>query len=74
MPEILLEGRYYDILVPDEHYLEFALDNSNIDEVIQHFKDLVERRRIMETAYMFVMQGHTYAHRVAALREAVEQI
>jgi spore maturation protein CgeB len=72
--QIMLEGRYNDILVANEHYLEVALDHSNLDEVIERFKDPVERHRISETAYEFVMQGHTYAHRMAALHEAVVQI
>jgi spore maturation protein CgeB len=72
--QIMLEGRYNDILVANEHYLEVALDHSNLDEVIERFKDPVERHRITETAYEFVMQGHTYAHRMAALHEAVVQI
>ncbi len=72
--QIMLEGRYNDILVADEHYLAVTIDLSNIDEVIDRFKDPLERRRISEAAYEFVMQGHTYAHRAAALRQVVEQI
>src|SRR3546814_18773585 len=42
--QILLEGRYNDILTPDVHYIRFASDFSNISEVMGTFRD--ERRRL----------------------------
>jgi spore maturation protein CgeB len=66
--QIMLKGRFNDILVADVHYLAVESDFSNIDEIVARFKDAGERRRIAETAYAHVMASHTYAHRVAAIR------
>jgi hypothetical protein len=62
--QILLRGRYNDILVPDEHYLPLDQDFGNLDAVVERFRNPVERRRIAATALEFALAGHTYAHRV----------
>lgn len=69
--QILQTGRYNDILVPGEHYLELARDFSNADELGRQFADQSERRRIARTALEHVMASHTYAHRVAKLASHV---
>ncbi|MCB1436638.1 MAG: glycosyltransferase family 1 protein [Rhodobiaceae bacterium] len=65
--QILLEGRYNDILVPDIHYIRLASDFSNIGEVMAAFRDEARRVEIAEAARAHVMEGHTYAHRVQAV-------
>src|SRR5690606_13486558 len=62
--QILLEGRYNDILRPNEHYIPVKRDLSNLDEALDRFRDERTRRRITEDAYEYVMGHHTYAHRV----------
>ncbi|MEO8187394.1 MAG: glycosyltransferase [Burkholderiaceae bacterium] len=69
--QILLTGRYNDILVPSTHYLELARDFSNADELARQFLDQGERRRIAETALEHAKANHTYAHRVAALASRI---
>jgi spore maturation protein CgeB len=69
--QIMLRGRFNDILVPDEHYLAVELDYSNADDVIGRFKDPGERQRIADNAYDFVMAGHTYADRARAVHQAL---
>lgn len=65
--QILLEGRYNDILVPDVHYIRLASDFSNIAEVMETFRDERRRLEITEAALAHVMDSHTYAHRTAAV-------
>ncbi|MPY73462.1 MAG: glycosyltransferase [Alphaproteobacteria bacterium] len=65
--QILLEGRYNDILTPDVHYIRLTSDFSNISEVMETFRDERRRLEITEAARAHVMDGHTYAHRVGAV-------
>ncbi len=62
--QILLKGRYNDILRPDEHYLALEPDFSNASNVILRFKDTAERQRVANACYELAMSEHTYAHRV----------
>ncbi len=72
--QIMLEGRYNDILVPNEHYLEVTQDHSNISDVIERFKDQALRKQITDAAHEYVMGAHTYAHRAVTLRDVLEKI
>lgn len=69
--QILVEGRYNDILTADQHYIPLATDLSNLDEALRRFRDAGERARITEAAYAHVLGGHTYDHRISALLDAV---
>jgi hypothetical protein len=69
--QLLLEGHYNGILRPDEHYIPIRKDLSNVREAVQCFQDETQRTRIVERAYQYVMDQHTYAHRVQALVRAV---
>jgi hypothetical protein len=65
--QILLPGRYNDILRPDEHYLALARDFGNVDDVLARFRDVSERRRMVERTREYVLAEHTLRHRVAAM-------
>lgn len=65
--QVLLEGSYNDILKPDIHYIPIKKDLSNVDEAMRKFKDDTYRHNIAETAYEYVMDEHTYMHRVKYL-------
>jgi hypothetical protein len=65
--QLLLEGHYNGILRPSEHYIPVKRDLSDIGEATRRFKDGAERTRIVERAYEYVMDQHTYEHRVRAL-------
>jgi spore maturation protein CgeB len=69
--QILLEGRYNDILLPNQHYIALKSDFSNIEEVMDRFRDPLERNRIVEDAYNHIRNNHTYADRLAVLYEKV---
>jgi spore maturation protein CgeB len=65
--QILLRGRYNDILTADEHYIPVDPDLRNADGAVARFGDPAERRRIADAAYALMRERHTYCHRIAAL-------
>jgi len=69
--QILLRGRYNDILTADEHYIALDPDLANVGEAIARFRDTTERRRIAEAAHALVSEQHTYRDRIAALHQAL---
>ncbi|MBL4844271.1 MAG: glycosyltransferase family 1 protein [Planctomycetes bacterium] len=62
--QILLRGRYNDLLKPDVHYLALEPDFSNLDEVLARFQDPQERERIADQGLAHALESHTHAHRV----------
>jgi hypothetical protein len=69
--QLLLEGHYNGIFRPDEHYIPIKRDLSDVREAIAKFRDISYRRRIVEKAYEYVMDAHTYDHRVTHLLSLV---
>ena len=69
--QILLEGRYNDILKPDMHYISLKKDYSNMDEVLEKFGDQDFVMGILENTYEYVLENHTYQHRVLEIWRAV---
>lgn len=61
--QVMLAGRFNDILTANEHYVAIAPDFSNVEEAVARFKDADMRRQIVDRAHDHVMSGHTYAHR-----------
>ena len=70
--QIMLPGRYNDILTPDRHYIELSHDYSNIADVMKRFSDIACREAIANEAREYVIAEHTYARRMVSLRAAVE--
>ena len=70
--QILLSGRYNDILIPGRHYIELAPDYSNIADAMERFSDVSYREAIANEARQHVMAEHTYARRLSDLRAALE--
>lgn len=62
--QILLRGRYNDILAADKHYLALDHDFSNLDDVLARFRDPGQRARVTGAALELALSSHTYAHRV----------
>jgi len=62
--QILLEGRYNDILKPDVHYISLNKDYSNIDSVMDKFADKAFTKKMTANAHEYVMDSHTYDHRI----------
>ena len=70
--QILMSGRYNDILIPEQHYISLAPDYSNITDVMERFSDVSYREAIANEARQHVMAEHTYARRLSDLRAALE--
>jgi spore maturation protein CgeB len=62
--QIMLRGRFNDILVADQHYIALEKDYSNINDCVAKMKDLDFRNSIVNQAYEHVLSNHTYKHRV----------
>ncbi len=69
--QILMEGRYNDVLEPGIHYIELSQDFSNINSVIERFKDPENRARIAGNAYRHTLAFHSYAHRIQTISQAL---
>lgn len=69
--QILIDGKYNGILEADKHYIGVKKDLSNIEDVIQKFKDEAYRNLIANQAYEHVIAEHTYQIRIATLLNAV---
>jgi glycosyl transferase family 1 len=71
--QVMLPGRYNDLLRAGEHYSVLQEDFSNIAEVLDTLRNLPARQRIVDAAYEHVMSAHTYDHRLAQLAAALEK-
>lgn len=69
--QILLEGHYNGILQPEEHYISVSKDLADLEDAIERFKDSDYRRALVTRAYEYVLEQHTYAHRVRTLVDAL---
>jgi len=69
--QILVAGRYNDILQAGEHYIALDPDLANAREALERFRDPAERGRVADAADALVHDSHTYRHRLAALHAAV---
>jgi len=65
--QILLPGRYNDVLQKDVHYIELQRDFSNVDEVIEKVQDTTYLETLADRAYEDAVQHHTYRHRIDTL-------
>ena len=69
--QVLLEGSYNGILSPDVHYLSVKNDLSNLDEKIREGLDPERRKEIVDNAYRFVFEHHTYKRRIETLINSI---
>lgn len=60
--QILVEGRYNDLLTPNEHYIALKADYSNLQEVMEIFHS-PESEKIAQTVSDYVRENHTYVQR-----------
>jgi Glycosyl transferases group 1 len=70
--QILLRGRFNDILIADRHYIAIDPELSNLADALSRFSDPTQRSLIVEEAYQHVMDGHTYAHRMQLLYDILQ--
>lgn len=72
--QILMPGRYNDMLKPGRHFIELDRDFSNIDEVLDQCTDLSFCQNMVDDAFDDLMASHTYAHRMADLEAALRSL
>jgi spore maturation protein CgeB len=65
--QVLLQGHYDGILRADEHYICIKKDLSNVTEAITRLKDQEYRDKMVDQTYDYVLDQHTYRHRVDTL-------
>jgi hypothetical protein len=61
--QVLIEGKYNNILKPGIHYIEVKKDFSNLDEVFSKMKDEGLRKKIVEKAYEDIVKSGKYSYR-----------
>jgi len=71
--QLLLEGSYNGILTADEHFISIKKDFSNVEEAVRQFTDVDYRTTLVNRAYEYVMEEHTYHHRVGSLLKTILQ-
>ncbi len=69
--QLLLEGTYNDILIPDEHYIKINRDMSNLKDAIDALLDPDHHMQIVDSAYEYVIENHTYSKRIEYLLDLV---
>ena len=65
--QILLEGNFNGILREGEHYISVKKNFSNLKDVIDVYSDHDLRNEIVERAYAYISENHTYKHRVKTI-------
>jgi hypothetical protein len=61
--QILVEGKYNDVLVAGRHYIELKRDFSNLDQVLDAMKQDHLRHEINECAYREIVDSGRYTYR-----------
>jgi hypothetical protein len=69
--QLLVRGRFNDILEADRHYIALDPDFANTEDALACFRDPAERLRVADAAQDLVHGAHTYRHRLAELHAAV---
>jgi hypothetical protein len=72
--QILFEGRYNELLCPDEHYISLKKDFSNIAEVMEKFRDDTFCARLIDNSYEVVLSELTYGKLVGQFRELLNTV
>jgi hypothetical protein len=61
--QVLVEGEYDGVLVPNRHYLELKRDFSNIESILEAIKRDDLRDEITENAYRDIVESGRYTNR-----------
>jgi hypothetical protein len=69
--QLLIEGRYNDIIKPYINYIPIKEDLSNIKEAIELFKDINYIKKVTDETYEFALDSHRYCHRLNKLYETI---
>lgn len=69
--QLMIRGRFNDILEADRHYIGLEPDLSDLEQALDRFLDPCARREVVERAHALAMEGHTHRHRVRTVLEAL---
>ena len=72
--QVLFDGLYSHHLKPDIHYIPVKRDESNMDEVIEKMNDTTFCNNMVETAYKFCIEKHTYKMRCQQVEEITKEL
>lgn len=67
---VLVEGRYSDHFVPDEHYIELRANLSNYGEVVEKISDISFTQSVADKALTHALDSHTIDRRIQELIQA----
>ena len=70
--QIMFQGEFNGILEADINYIKLNRDFSNIDDAIVRFKDLTYRKNMTDTTHEYIMDQHTYKHRIFDILKIVQ--
>lgn len=72
--QIMFEGEYSEIFLPDRHYIPLKKDFSNMDEVVQKLKDLNFCKRLVSNSITDILSRDdlTFDHFVKKLDASLE--
>ncbi|MDQ7779978.1 MAG: glycosyltransferase [Planctomycetota bacterium] len=70
--QIMFPGEFNGILAPGRHYIALSRDFSDIQTVLAKFADETLRRRMTDEALEYVLDCHTYAHRMKQVRDLLD--
>jgi hypothetical protein len=65
--QVLVDGEYNGIFESGTHYIGVRKDLSNLEDALGRLGDEVFRTEMVERTFEYVMDRHTYAHRVEDL-------
>jgi hypothetical protein len=65
--QILVEGRYNDLITAGEHYIPVRADFADLGEVLQRLRDPDYGADVAARARAHALERHTLAHRITAL-------
>lgn len=65
--QVLMEGSYAGVLMPNEHYIPVRKDLMDLPEALRRASDEGERVAMVNRAHAHAMDAHTHAHRVRTL-------
>lgn len=70
--QILIEGQYDGVLIPDRHYISLKSDFSNLDQVVERIRDHAFLQGLVDTAYREVyLEGRNTYHHLAETIDSV---
>ncbi len=69
--QIMIEGRFNDIFKADEHFIPLKRDLSDAEEAVRKFCDRALQKELVERTFEYVMDGHTYKHRIKQIEKII---